>query len=139
MLLDHCQAVLIYPVKVIPRLAYTSSLPPTFLLEYTWNKHQSTKYHTSQVLNALLLIPGIGLEILRVPVRIHSLDSSQCPKAMKKSVREQSPPPSEDHDFTDVAENSASDQERDLDVSFHPVVPPIIFLQCLYHILRDPK
>ena len=43
---------------------------------------------------------------------------------MKKSVREQSPPPSEDHDFTDAAENSASDQERDPDVSFCPVVPP---------------
>ena len=46
------------------------------------------------------------------------------PKAMKKSVREQSPPPSEDHDSTDAAENSASDQERDPDVSFCPVVPP---------------
>ena len=46
------------------------------------------------------------------------------PKAMKKSVREQSPPPSEDHDSTDAAENSASDQEQDPDVSFHPVVPP---------------
>ena len=30
MLLDRCQTVLIYPVKVIPCLAYTSSLPPTF-------------------------------------------------------------------------------------------------------------
>ena len=46
------------------------------------------------------------------------------PKAMKKSAREQSPPPSEDHDSTDTAEASASDQERDPDVSFHPVVPP---------------
>ena len=64
----------------IPSEGYTSSSPPTFLLEYTWNKHQSTRYHTSQVLNALLLLPGIGLEISTVPVRRHSLDSSQCLK-----------------------------------------------------------
>ena len=44
------------------------------------------------------------------------------PKAMKKSPREQSPPPSEDPDSTDAAEASASDQERDPHVSFHPGV-----------------
>ena len=43
---------------------------------------------------------------------------------MKKSAREQSPLPSEDHDSTDAAEASASDQECDPDVSFHPVVSP---------------
>ena len=46
------------------------------------------------------------------------------PKATKKSAREQSPPPSEDHDSTDAVEASASDQEQDRDVSFHPVVSP---------------
>ena len=46
------------------------------------------------------------------------------PKATKKSAREQSPPPSEDHDSTDAAEASASDQEQDPDVSFHHAVPP---------------
>ena len=44
------------------------------------------------------------------------------PKAMKKSPREQSPPPSEDPDSTDAAEASTSDQERDPDVSFRPGV-----------------
>ena len=46
------------------------------------------------------------------------------PKATKKSSREQSPPPSEDHESVDTAEASGSDQDQDLDVSFHPVVPP---------------
>ena len=46
------------------------------------------------------------------------------PKAMKKLAREQSPPPSEDHDSTDAAEASASDHERDPDVSFHPGASP---------------
>ena len=43
---------------------------------------------------------------------------------MKKSAREQSPPPSEDPDSTDAAEASGSDQEQDPDVSFCPAVPP---------------
>ena len=46
------------------------------------------------------------------------------PKAMKKSVREQSPPPSDDRNSTDSAEASDSDHNQDPDVSFHPVVPP---------------
>ena len=46
------------------------------------------------------------------------------PKAMKKSVREQSPPPSDDHNPTDSVEDSDSDHNQDPDVSFHPVVPP---------------
>ena len=46
------------------------------------------------------------------------------PKATKKSVREQSPPPSDDHNSTDSVEASDSDHNQDLDVSFHPVVPP---------------
>ena len=46
------------------------------------------------------------------------------PKAMKKSVRGQSPPPSEDHDSTDAAETSDSDQDHNPEVSFHPQVPP---------------
>ena len=46
------------------------------------------------------------------------------PKAIKKSVREQSPPSSDDHNSTDSAEASDSDHNQDLDVSFHPVVPP---------------
>ena len=46
------------------------------------------------------------------------------PKATKKSSREQSPPPSKDHDSIDTAEASGSDQEQDPDVSFHPMVPP---------------
>ena len=45
-------------------------------------------------------------------------------KAMKKSVRGQSPPPSEDHDSTDAAETSGSDQDHDPDVSFHSQLPP---------------
>ena len=43
---------------------------------------------------------------------------------MKKSSREQYPPPSEDHESIDTAEASGSDQDQDPDVSFHPVVPP---------------
>ena len=46
------------------------------------------------------------------------------PKAMKKSVREQSPPPSDDHNSTDSADTSDSDHNQDPDVSFHPVAPP---------------
>ena len=46
------------------------------------------------------------------------------PKPMKKSAREQSPPPSEDHNSTDTAEASDSDHNQDPDMSFHPVVPP---------------
>ena len=46
------------------------------------------------------------------------------PKAMKKSSREQSPPPSEDHDSIDTVEVSGSNQEQDPDVSFCPMVPP---------------
>ena len=61
------------------------------------------------------------------------------PKATKKSVREQSPPPSEDHDSTDTAENSASDQEQDPDVSFHPVVPPINIHTMFMPYIEGPK
>ena len=61
------------------------------------------------------------------------------PKATKKSVREQSPPPSDDHNSTDSAEASDSDHNQDLDVSFHPVVPPNQVPTMLCHILRDPK
>ena len=46
------------------------------------------------------------------------------PKAMKKSSREQSPPPSEGYESVDMAEASGSDQDQDPDVSFHPTVPP---------------
>ena len=54
------------------------------------------------------------------------------PKATKKSVREQSPPPSEDHspppsedhNSTNSAEASDSDHHQDPDVSFCPMVPP---------------
>ena len=44
------------------------------------------------------------------------------PKATKKSLWEQSPPPSEEHEsIDDKAE--ISDPDQDLDVSFHPAVP----------------
>ena len=46
------------------------------------------------------------------------------PKASKKTVREQSPPPSDDHNSTDSAEASDSDHNPDPEVSFCPVVPP---------------
>ena len=42
------------------------------------------------------------------------------PKATKKSSREQSPPPSEGHEYIDTG----LDQDQDPDVSFHPTVPP---------------
>ena len=45
------------------------------------------------------------------------------PKATKKSSREQSPPPSEDHESADTAEASGSDLDQDTDVSFHSAVP----------------
>ena len=41
---------------------------------------------------------------------------------MKKSSREQSPPPSEGHESIDTAEASGSDQDHDPDVSFCPIV-----------------
>ena len=46
------------------------------------------------------------------------------PKASKKSVREQSPPPSDDHNSTDSVEASDSDHNPDPEVSFCPVAPP---------------
>ena len=46
------------------------------------------------------------------------------PKATKKSTREQSPPPSDDHNPTDSVEDSDSDHNQDPEVSFCPVVPP---------------
>ena len=46
------------------------------------------------------------------------------PKAMKKSVREQSPPPSDGHNSTDTVEDTDSDHNQDPDVSFCPVAPP---------------
>ena len=46
------------------------------------------------------------------------------PKATKKSVKEQSPPPSDDHNSTDSVEDTDSDHNQDPDVSFHPVAPP---------------
>ena len=46
------------------------------------------------------------------------------PKATKKSVREQSPPPSDDHNSTDSVEAADSDHNQDPDVSFCPVAPP---------------
>ena len=46
------------------------------------------------------------------------------PKASKKSGREQSPPPSADHNSTDSVEASDSDHCQDPEVSLHPVVPP---------------
>ena len=61
------------------------------------------------------------------------------PKAMKKLVREQSPPPSDDHNPTDSAEDSDSDHNQDPDVSFRLWFHPIRFLPCLCCILRDPK
>ena len=46
------------------------------------------------------------------------------PRALKKSGREQSPPPSADHNSTDSVEASYSDHSQDPEVSLHPVVPP---------------
>ena len=62
------------------------------------------------------------------------------PKAMKKSSREQSPPPSEEQESVDTqAEISGSDQDQDPEISFHPVVPlsnvPTMFM--LY--IEGPK
>ena len=44
------------------------------------------------------------------------------PKAMKKSLQEQSPPPSEEHESIDD-QAEIPDQDQDPDVSFHPAVP----------------
>ena len=60
----------------------------------------------------------------RVLVRNRRFRFSNMPKATKKSVREQSPPPSDDHNPTDSVEDSVSDHNQDPDMSFHPVVPP---------------
>ena len=46
------------------------------------------------------------------------------PKATKKSAREQSPPPSGDHNSTDSVAASDSDHDQDPHVSFHPAVSP---------------
>ena len=61
------------------------------------------------------------------------------PKAMKKSPREQSPPPSEDPDSTIAAEASASDQERDSDVSFHPTIPSNAIPTMFMPYIEGPK
>ena len=46
------------------------------------------------------------------------------PKVTKKSSREQSPPPSEEHESVDTqAKTSGLDQDQDPEISFHPAVP----------------
>ena len=63
------------------------------------------------------------------------------PKAMKKSTREQSPPPSEDHDSNDATEplGSGSDQEQDPDVSFHPMISPNNIPKVFIPYIEGPK
>ena len=61
------------------------------------------------------------------------------PKAMKKSSREQSPPPSEGHESVDTAEASGSDQDQDPDVSFHPTVPPNSVPTMFMPYIKGPK
>ena len=61
------------------------------------------------------------------------------PKATKKSVREQSPPPSDGHNSTDLVEDTDSDHNQDPDVSFCLWLHPIRFQPCICHILRDPR
>ena len=56
--------------------------------------------------------------------KIRRFKSSNMPKASKKSVREQSPPPSDDHTSTDSVEASDSDHNPDPEVSFCLVAPP---------------
>ena len=62
------------------------------------------------------------------------------PKAMKKSSREQSLPPSEEHESKDTqAENSGSDQDQDPEVSFHPAVPLPSFPTMFMPYIEGPK
>ena len=56
--------------------------------------------------------------------QIRTFHFSNMPKATKKSVREQSPPPSDGHNSTDSVEDTDSDHNQDPDVSCHPVAPP---------------
>ena len=61
------------------------------------------------------------------------------PKAMKKSSREQSPPPSEGHYSIDTVEASGSDQDQDPDVSFHPTIPPKSIPTMFMPYIEGPK
>ena len=109
-------------MKIQPSLARYSHLSPTL--------HWIPPEETIRVPD----ITGIGvfttspLEVTlsntRVPVTLARFKSSNMPKASKKSVKEQSPPPSDDHNSTDSAEASDSDHNPDPDVSFCPVDPP---------------
>ena len=61
------------------------------------------------------------------------------PKASKKSEREQSPPPSADHNSTDSVDASDYDHSHDPEVSLHPVVPPHQGLAMYMPYIEGPK
>ena len=61
------------------------------------------------------------------------------PKASKKSVREQSPSPSDDHNSTDSVEASDSDHNQDPEVSFCPVAPPHLVSAMYMLYIEGPK
>ena len=66
------------------------------------------------------------------------------PKATKKSSREQSPPPSEEHESVDAqAETSGLDQEQkqeqDPEISFHPAVLSAIVPTMFMPYIEGPK
>ena len=136
-LLDHCQNIFDTP--------HEDSTSPCIYQQIASNvitgiylEHIS-EYQTSQVLKALLLIPCNWPWHFESPSKNTQLEFLTMPKAMKKSTRELSPPPSEDHDSTDAAEASGSDQERDPDVSFCPAVSPNNFPTMFMPYIEGPK
>ena len=136
-LLDHHQLVLIYPVKVIPRLTYTSRSPPTLSLDITWNTYQSTRHQRYWKL--YYSFSGIGLGILRVPVRIYSLNSSQCLKQWRNYQRN-SPLLLQRTLIPLMQQKPLLLIKRETQMCpFILWLPPMPFLQCLCHILRDLK
>ena len=118
LLLDHHQEVLdifsedtTQPRKIQPPV---SNAP----LDSTWRNYQSARYYRYRCF--YYLSSGSYLVHHKSTSKIRRFKSSNMPKASKKSVREQSPPPSDDHNSTDSAETSDSDHNQDPEVSFHP-------------------
>ena len=121
-LLGHHQEVLgifsedtTSPSKLQPLVANTQ-------LDFTWRNYQSARWYRYRHFH--YFFPGSYLAKSKSTSKNRRFRLSNMPKAMKKSVREQSPPPSEDHNSTDSAEASDSDHHQDPDVSFCLMVPP---------------
>ena len=109
-------------MKVIPRLANYYRLPP--MLNWISPAETVRVPESTRIGIFHYLFPGSDLVKPNSPRENIYSTFIIMPRATNKSTREQSPPPSDDHNFTDSAEASSSDHNQDPDLSFHPRVSP---------------